>query len=121
MRLVRRQVHQGKCYSQKTALPGFNADGSLKKKNTYKIDAKDNWIEGNFYNADGKLDFKVTNKYDDKGNQIEYNYENAADSIEDKYTYKYKYDEKGNWIKRIIFIDTKAWNIEEHTYEYYEQ
>ena len=92
----------------------FNADGILFGKYTYRYDDKGNEIEKNDYNADGSLYHKETYKYDDKGNKIEVNgYSN--------YTYKYEFDAKGNWIKKITFKNQIPENILERIYQYYEQ
>ena len=86
---------------------------------TYKYDAKGNKIEENSYFI-GLLDRKYTMKYDAKGNLIEGNSYEADGSLDYKYTFKYEFDEKGNWIKRITFKNQIPESIEEREFEYYE-
>ena len=45
---------------------------------------------------------------------------NADGILSSKETYKYEFDEKGNWIKRINFINQIPKLIDEREYEYYE-
>ncbi len=88
----------------------FNSDGSQEQKRTFKYDDKGNKIEISSFVYDGNQqsqNYKRTYKYDDKGNEIEieYNTYYPEDSLVYKYTDKYKYDfdSKGNWIKKIKF------------------
>ena len=81
----------------KIEVNGYNPDGSLYSKTTYKYDEKGNKIEQNKYNSNGSLDYKSTYKYDEKGSNIEENRYNSDGSLIVKYTYKY--DEKGNIIE----------------------
>jgi hypothetical protein len=98
----------------------YSANGSLDHKYIMKYDAKGNQIEANYYKADGSLDLKYIMKYDAKGNQIEENYYKADGSLDYKETYQYKFDGKGNWIKRITFKNQIPKSIYEREYEYYE-
>ena len=87
---------------------------------TYKYDDNGNTIEENNYNPDGSLISKITFEYDDKGNYIERNSYDTEGSFWEKETFKYKFDEEGNWIKRITFKNQIPESIEEREYEYYE-
>ena len=97
----------------------YNSDGSLSYKETNKYDDKGNRIEENWYNSDGSLSHKYTNKYDDKGNQNERNKYNSDGSLSYEATFEYIYDEKNNWIKRILFWEDIPKKIVEREIEYY--
>ena len=60
-------------------------------------------------------------KYDDRGNVIEWIYgESVTDNQGNVTTYKYEFDPKGNWIKKIELNDKKEPQlITERTIEYY--
>ena len=125
---------------------GYDSDGSLSNKWTYKHDDKGNQIEGNCYDSNGSLSLKYTYKHDDKGNQIErigydsdgsffnkwtYKDDDNGNLIESniiydsdgslsfKYNYEYTYDEKNNWIKCIEFINDIPLEIVEREIEYF--
>ena len=85
----------------KIEVNGYNPDGSLYSKTTYKYDEKGNKIEKNTYKYDGSLNYKTTYKYDEKGNKIEKNNYYYSGRLDSKTTYKY--DEKGNNIEENIY------------------
>lgn len=88
---------------------GYNPDGSLGVKSTYKYDNRGNVIEEIIYNSDGRLKEKRTYTYDYIDNVIEENIfieasEYNSEATKSKYTYEYKkYDARGNWIEKIKF------------------
>lgn len=117
----------------------YDSDGKLTSKTKYKYDGKGNEIERNIYKPDGSLDSKWTFKYDNKGNTIEENVYNSNGSLNSKITYryndkniieeayngrnketyKYEHDDKGNWIKRISYVNNQPNIITKRTIEYY--
>lgn len=97
----------------------YNSDGSFSHKWILKYDYKGNQIEQNNYRSDGSLVRKWVSKYDDKGNQIEENAYNSDGSLGVNCNYEYEYDEKNNWIKKIIFENKIPEYILERKIEYY--
>ena len=79
---------------------------------TYVYKNDDNLVEKIVRNSRGDIKEKI--KYDAKGNIIE-------DSWGPAYVTKYKYyfDPRGNWIKKILFRNRKAKFIVERRIEYY--
>ena len=122
----------------------YDVDGSILETWAYTYDAKGNLIEENMYNSDGEINnlFLTLYKYNDNGNLTEREhhsgiwtekqilvYDDSGNLIEEKNQtsigqmdtyYEYKFDEKGNWIKRITFINQIPESIEEREFEYYE-
>lgn len=119
------------------------SDGYSAKKETYSYDDKGNVIEKNGYEADGSIRFKFLFHYDDKGNKIEDSYItsdyttnstfkfdnkgnvieelesiNKSESIKNKYTYEY--DEKDNWIKKVVYKNLTPTVMLERDIVYYE-
>jgi len=127
----------------------FNAKDSLVSKSNYRYDEKGNNIEINYYKLE-EIDYKIKFEYNAKGQIIESNYYDSDGSIIGKIKYlynnkgneeevastffytwteedktkelfKYKYDEKGNWIERITFDeDNIPLKITERIIEYFD-
>ena len=98
----------------------YKSDGSLSIKYIFKHDEDGNLIEMNIYKSDGSLDSRYTSKYDEDGNKIESNNYESDGSLYSKETYKYDFDNKGNWIKKVLFENEVPKYISEREYEYYE-
>lgn len=81
----------------------FNMDCHLGEWE-YKYDELGNLVEENQMTG-WYIESKTTFKYDNLQNPIEKIKYDSDGKIETKSTYKYEYDEIGNWIKRIDFID----------------
>ena len=84
----------------------YSSSGNLRKKYIYKYDDKGNKIEGILYDSKGNLESKFTYKYDKDNNVIEgKEYDMNNNIIEPIYRFKYEFEnnEKGNWIKKIMF------------------
>ena len=92
---------------------GYSSDGRLDEKCAYKYDEMGNISEYLLYDSDGSIILKVTEKYDDKGNMKE------SCSDENKREYEYEYDNVGNWIKQIVYLNKKPIKIYERSYQYY--
>lgn len=54
---------------------------------------------------DGKLDKKTIITYDAQGNEHSIKNFNAENVFQDEREYSYKYDDKGNWIQRIEYVN----------------
>lgn len=62
----------------------------------------------------------VNNEYDEIGNLIQHTRSGAWSFGDIDYTFKYiSFDEKGNWLGRIIYTKNKAYIIQERMIEYY--
>ncbi len=106
----------------------YSSDGSLISKEIYKYDTQNNKIETNDYDIiDDSITCKITSKYNEKGNLIEmnrintdvlsflnekniYKYDDRGRMLEQNsykeegpVTYKFEYDFKNNWIKKIHY------------------
>jgi antitoxin component YwqK of YwqJK toxin-antitoxin module len=89
------------------------------KKKTFKYDDNRNIIEEKIFNNFGEFYSKEMFKYDSKGNLIEANKYNSHENLEEKWTLKYEFDEKGNWIKKVTYVDGEVTRITERTIDYY--
>jgi len=99
------------------------SDGSLMEKNIYKYDSKGNEIELlNVYDPGIQPEnphYKRTREYDNNGNLLEVNRYQSSGSLE-KETYKYyDYDYKGNWLKKILYLNDYPRSITVRIIEYY--
>lgn len=97
----------------------YDAKGNLLERITYKYDAEGREIEVNWENPNGFLVYsKYIKTYNDRGilSGVKYVYPNG--NIE-QYVYSYEYDNQGNWIKKILYINDRP-SITERKIEYYE-
>ena len=97
-----------------------NLKGKVKSFTESTYGAEDRF--GEIQKKESSFSRTSTEKYDDKGNKIEKNSYNADGKLLEHLleTYKYEFDEKGNWTKKISFKNQIPENIEERKYEYYE-
>jgi len=87
---------------------------------TKKYDVKGNNIEIVILDCvNGAMNRKTIQKFDDKGNIIEENNYNADGRLMYKYIYKFDYDKKGNWIKKIDYKNEVPEYITIREIEYY--
>lgn len=91
----------------------FKTEEVIDTKELYTFNDKGNVKESEFH-RDNKLVAKNNYKYDEEDN---YNELNFGDSV--MYTYKYNYDEKGNWIKKIVFENDNPSGILLREIEYF--
>lgn len=105
----------------------YSLKDKLKYKFTYKLDKSGNVIEENSYDSNNELQGTSISKYDKYGNEEERQYK-AIKEV-DNYKgepngttnrkYKYKYDENGNWIEKIEYVNYIPKKIIEREIEYY--
>lgn len=104
-------------------------DKKLKFKFTYKRDKRGNVIEENSYDSNNELQWTSISKYDKYGNEevrqhkaikeVD-NYKGEPEPVGTTNTkYKYKYDEKGNWIEKIEYVNYIPKKIIEREIVYY--
>lgn len=102
----------------------FNGENKLLEKMTYEFDNKGNIIKYETYN-EAQLLIKATKyNYNDRGDIIEDKFIIYQDDYEgiDSHTFKYKYDSKGNWIKKTRYnMDGSFSDITKREIEYYDE
>nr|MBP6721583.1 RHS repeat protein [Bacteroidia bacterium] len=127
----------------------YDGNGNIFGKIVNNFDESGNVIESTIFNSIGARESKYNYKYDNVGNKIEanitvekfafvaeesgkytYEYDNGNmvsecdygpnGILELKRTFKYEFDEKGNWIRKTIFINQIPSFIVERELEYYE-
>jgi|GEM_PF-189584 len=129
-RLYKRKVYKYDNQSNKIEFVDYDSDGNVCRKDIYKYDDRGHKKEKKCYDSDGKVFFNSFYKCDDYGNIIEdvfylfgelnyiitYKYDknaniieetryNADGSLKEKSTYIYKFDNKENWVKKIIIFN----------------
>lgn len=105
----------------------YRSDGTLLKKYRYQYDNKGNLVKKNRHESDGIIIIRPsqttiwmwTYKYDDKGNIIEVKEYDSVGNLDNVKNFKYEYDSKGNWVKRIDFINEKPKYILIREHKYY--
>lgn len=102
----------------------FTNSGFQSKKFAYTYDNTGNEIETNELQEwenepEKKSNIKRTNKYDNNNNITEYKWFNEDGSLGGTFIYKYDYDAKGNWIKKVEIENNVAKLIVERNIEYY--
>ena len=102
----------------------FNGENKLLEKMTYEFDNKGNIIKYETYNEDQLLIKATKYNYNDRGDIIEDKFIIYQDDYEgvDSHTFKYKYDSKGNWIKKTRYnIDRSFSHAFKRKIEYYDE
>lgn len=86
---------------------------------TFEYDQKGRIIKTLTTNPETKVQAISSFKYDDKDNLIQHYSKNDFQSgIVEIKTFKYEYDMNGNWIRRILFIESKPTTITDRKIEY---
>lgn len=85
----------------------------IESKEVYAYDSSKKVVASDFYKNE-KLITTNNLKYDEDDNIIELNYGEAS-----IFTYKYSYDFKGNWIKKIVFENNEPSGIIFREIEYF--
>lgn len=109
----------------------YDAQGNLIKKQLFKKDSTNDFAYSYQYNtkgkmteqtaylSNGKMNYKETYQYDKKGNCIEIIKYNGQNEINTSKKYQYKFDEFGNWVEAVVFINSIPSFINVRTYKYY--
>lgn len=99
---------------------GSDAKGGLSYKESLKTDEKGCVVEHDYYNGDlTKIEHSFALKYDAYQNVIEKKYFKPGGKLVTVYSSIYKYDTKGNWIRRTDYENKKGVRIVERVLEYY--
>ncbi len=96
-----------------TEVKRFKTEEVIDTKEIYTFDDKNN-ISSSEFHRDNKLISKNNYKYDDSNNYNELNFGDSS-----TYTYKYDYDARGNWIKKIVFENNNPSGILVREIEYF--
>jgi hypothetical protein len=97
-----------------TEVKRFKAEESINTKEVYSFDEKSN-IKTSEFHKSGELVSKNDYNYDKEGNFNEVKFGDSS-----VYTYKYNYDNKGNWIKKIVFENNEPSGILTREIEYFD-
>ena len=68
--------------------------------------------------GNGKLKQWRTYSYNDKDDPVREEHRNADGEVTQTVVYRYRYDEKGNWTRRVTLMDGKPYRITERSYSY---
>ena len=85
----------------------------------YKYDKSGNIVELEVFKSNGDLKRKQVIKYDNKGNEINVRNFDENGNFVDERNYKYQYDEKGNWVERIEYVNDFPKVLIEREFIYY--
>ncbi len=97
----------------------FDSYDNSKTVDEYKYDAKNQKI-ARIVTENDKPVFKNTFAYDTKGNLTDVVTMNGDDTVIQSLSYKYEYDDKGNWTKKIVYKDNVPTVIVERRITYFE-
>lgn len=92
----------------------FKLEEVIDSKEVYSFDEYDNLSSSTYYKK-GELIAKNNYNYNAEGDFTELNY--SDDSV---FSYKYNYDEKGNWIKQIVFENENPSGVLTREIEYFD-
>jgi hypothetical protein len=99
----------------------YGADSALEHKSKYQYDEKGNVAEFDQYAVqEGWSLYKTSYKRNKKGNCIELNISSCNDTTATRHTFEYlTYDKKGNWLKRVQYLNGKPKVVIERQIKYY--
>lgn len=108
----------------------YDKDGKLLTNCSEGKEEKDNWCEKYTYDKHGRitqiellkkgvLDKKTIITYDNKGNELNIKNFDGNNNFQDEREYTYLYDEKGNWIQRIEYVNKFPRLLMEREITYY--
>lgn len=97
----------------------FEPDGSLNYKEVFTYDKAGNKIEEKVFEAGDKLINRRTSTY--KGKMYISKTFWPSGELDYKYTYQYTFDDHGNWIKEIEFMNEDPYSITIRKIEYYDE
>lgn len=97
----------------------FNDKDALIESKIYRYDGEGNEIHFSSYDSNNNLIKQETSVYDDKNFIIKLNTFTSKNTLKEECVFEYEYDEVGNWIKRIDFINNKKKHIIEREITYY--
>jgi hypothetical protein len=130
---------------QNTEIHYFDQSGNITNKNIFKYDQFGNQIEKNRFNTKRNAGSKIEYFYDSKGNKIESKHYSYSGGLiyQLKFTYdskgnllsksqiqpdesvlrternQYEYDDRGNWILKTEYVQSKAKYVVERQIKYY--
>ena len=99
----------------KTTLDNFDGTETIER---YEYDSKGRKTS-RIIEKNNEVSLKVRYKYNDKGLLEELNVIDSKENPVDLRSYTYTYDEKGNWIEKIITVNSEKKFIEKREITYY--
>ena len=85
----------------------------------YKYDSLNNNIETIVLNGSLIIESKIMARYDDRHNVVELVRYGIKGNVKERIRHRYEYDEEGNWIKDITFVNKKPVSVRIRKIEYY--
>jgi hypothetical protein len=82
-------------------------------------DAHGRILNNERFDSNGKRFMRCFFRYDERGNEIEFRMYEVNDKLKTVRNSSYVYDEKGNWIKRTVFLKAVPAYIEEREIQYF--
>lgn len=96
----------------------YNGKDSVSNTLTYRYDDFGNPLEKKGYTSDDKLLFTYKNTFDKAGHKIEVEYSDRRGNSH-SVRYKYKFDEQGNWVRRLEYNNGQPEYIAKRKISYY--
>ncbi len=93
----------------------YNNNGNILEINIFREDCE----EYEFDSSEEDCNFRITMEYDKYGNEITNKEYNSAGKLVSKCTSEYEFDNKNNWIKKVVFINDKQEYKEQREIIYY--
>jgi hypothetical protein len=97
----------------------FKKDSTKDFGYSYQYNNNEKLIEQIAFLSSGNMNYKETYQYDERGNRIEICKYNQKNEIEFTQNFQYKFDEIGNWVEMLIFINTNPKFVVERTIKYF--
>lgn len=97
----------------------YLSDGAFASKTTHRFDEKGNQIEYSLFMGGCCVDHRILIKYDDQNTLIEEKVFKDETQLSYTMTYEYQYDQNGNWVQRLEYINGKLKYLTERKFEYY--
>ncbi len=85
----------------------------------YKYDSLNNNIETIALNGSLMIESKMIARYDDRHNVVDLVRYGIKGNVKERIGHHYEYDEEGNWIKDITFVNKKPVSVRVRKIEYY--
>lgn len=101
----------------------YSLSGTWSGKSSFKNNEKGFPIESLRFDEKGIVNMKNTYKYDSSGNKLEGKSYTDIEGSDNKVritTYKYESDSKGNWIKKVQYLESKPNTITVREIVYYQ-
>ena len=96
-----------------------NSENQVDNCTTYKYDKLGRISEMEIFGSNNAPTRRTVITYDDKGNEKEIKYYDGKGTFLEERNYEYKFDDKGNWVERIEYINQFPKGFLEREITYY--